>query len=59
MSSKKTAKIVVKSEMTTAVISKKHKRGKESDGVGSDADEDDAQIRLASEVKKEESEVKS
>jgi hypothetical protein len=52
MSSKKTAKIVVKSEVTT-VTSKKRKRGKDD---GSDA-EDDAIIRSTSAVKMEESAV--
>jgi hypothetical protein len=47
MSSKKTSKIVVKSEVTTAT-SKKRKRSKESDGDSSDAEDDDANIRLAS-----------
>jgi hypothetical protein len=56
MSSKKTSKIVVKSEVTTT-ISKKRKRGKDSDGDGSDADDDDAHVRLACAVKKEKSEV--
>jgi hypothetical protein len=59
MSSKKTAKIVVKSEVTT-VTPKKRKRGKESDGDGSDAEDNDVQIPLASAVKTEKkSEVKS
>jgi hypothetical protein len=55
MSSGKTSKVVVKSEVTTEK-SKKRKRSKENDGDSSDAEED-AQIRLASEVKKAKSEV--
>jgi len=51
MSSKKTSKIVVKSEGTT-MTSKKRKRSKKSDGDGSDAEEEDTHIRVASAVKK-------
>jgi hypothetical protein len=58
MSSKKTSKIVVKSEVTT-VASKKRKRGKEKNDHGSVAEGDDARIQSASAVKKEKSEVKS
>jgi hypothetical protein len=58
MSSKKTAKMEVKSEVTT-VTSKKRKRGKESDSDDSDSEDDNAQIRFASAVKQEKSEVKS
>jgi hypothetical protein len=58
MSSKKTPKIVVKSEVTTAT-SKKRKRGKESDDNGSGDKGDETHVRPASTVKKEISEVKS
>ena len=46
MSSKKTAKTVVKSEVVT-VTSKKRKRGKDSDGDNSDAEDEEVHIRLA------------
>jgi hypothetical protein len=59
MSSKKTLKIVVKSEVTTAT-SKKRTRGKDSVDDKSDAEDDNAHIRLASAVKSEvKSDVKS
>jgi hypothetical protein len=59
MSSKKTTKVVVKSEGTIMTY-KKRKRGKESDGDGSDADDNNnALIHAASAVKQEKSEVKS
>jgi hypothetical protein len=58
MSSKKTAKIVVKSEVTTVKMETR-KRSNESDDADSDAENDDARIRSASAVKKGKSEVKS
>jgi hypothetical protein len=55
MSSKKTSKIVVKSEMLT-MNSKKCKRGNDSDDDNNNAEDDNAHTRLAGVVK---SEVKS
>jgi hypothetical protein len=57
MSSKKTSKIVVKSEVTT-VTSKKRKRGKEIDGDDADAGDNVPSLLLASAVKKVKPEVK-